>query len=52
MTILRPCRPSAARRIAEALGGAYFPARSISGESIVEKVSRTRGESSAAEKVV
>lgn len=44
-------RPTAARRISEALGGAYFPARSISSGSIVEQVSRTRGETAAVEKV-
>lgn len=44
-------RPTAAKRISEALGGAYFPARSISSGSIVEKVSRTRVEAGAEEKV-
>ena len=34
-------RPTAARRIAEAMSGAYFPARNISGESILEKVAKT-----------
>jgi len=34
-------RPTAARRIAEAMAGAYFPARSISSESILEKVAKT-----------
>ena len=44
-------RPTAARRIAEAMGGTYFPARNISGESILDKVSRSRSETSDEEKV-
>jgi len=44
-------RPTAARRIAEAMGGTYFPARNISGESILDKVSRSRSETADAEKV-
>ncbi|PKQ28450.1 MAG: hypothetical protein CVT63_02580, partial [Candidatus Anoxymicrobium japonicum] len=31
-------RPTAARRIADALAGTYFPARNLSGEYIREKV--------------
>jgi magnesium chelatase subunit D len=34
-------RPTAARRIADAMSGAYFPARNISSESILEKVAET-----------
>lgn len=34
-------RPTSARRIADALAGAYFPARNISGEAILEKVVKT-----------
>ncbi len=35
--------PTAAKRIADALGGAYFPARNVSSGSIVEKVVATAG---------
>lgn len=35
--------PTAAKRIADALGGAYFPARNVSPGSIVEKVVATAG---------
>ncbi len=31
-------RPSAARRIAEAMGGAYYPVRAISGQEIAMRV--------------
>ena len=41
-------RPTAARKIAEALGGAYFPARNISSEAILDKV-RLSGTESAEE---
>ncbi|MHB8893821.1 MAG: VWA domain-containing protein [Candidatus Geothermincolia bacterium] len=41
-------RPTAARRIADALAGAYFPARNISGEAIVEKVVRATSREPAA----
>jgi magnesium chelatase subunit D len=34
-------RPTAARRIADALSGSYFPARNISTETILEKVAAT-----------
>lgn len=43
-------RPTAARKIAEALDGTYFPARNISGESILDKVRRTGSEPAAAMK--
>jgi Mg-chelatase subunit ChlD len=41
-------RPTAAKRIAEALAGAYFPARNISSEAIVEKVVKTTSREPAA----
>ncbi len=33
-------RPSPARKIADAMGGAYFPARNLSGEAILERVNK------------
>ena len=41
-------KPTAARRIASAMSGAYFPARNISSESIIEKVTRTTARDEAA----
>jgi Mg-chelatase subunit ChlD len=36
-----PGKPSAAYRIADAIGGAYYPAYNISGESIIDVVDRS-----------
>ncbi len=36
-----PGKPSSARRLAEALGGSYYPARHLSGDTILERVDRS-----------
>lgn len=40
-TTMIPGKPSSAWRLAEAMGGAYFPAFNLSGESILDKVDRS-----------
>ncbi len=40
-TTMIPGKPSSAWRLAEAMGGAYYPAFNLSGESILDKVDRS-----------